>query len=980
MKKFILIPAGKRKAISLAAVFFITIHLAFSQTTVLTQSFDAATFPPTGWKNQKIAGPTLPGNWNRVIAGMNPTNTPHSGAGEARFNSANYLAGTTADLVTNAIDLSTTGIYTVSFWIYRDNSASAAADKLDVYVNTIQNSAGGSLIGTIYRNRSQSPAETANGWYQYTYTIPAGYSGSANYIAFRATSGFGGNIFLDDIAVVRYTATLPACLGTYSPATGSSGVCRNTALSWSSVLFASGYKLTMGTNAPDYNNLINNLDLGNINSYTLPLLSASTTYNWKLIPYNIYGSPSGCDFKSFSTGAGLCYCTPEYIEASCVSEDFIDNFSTTGATTNIVNNGTGCSADGVNNYAYFSSLTVTASQASSFNISMQSGSDFPEGFGIWADWNQDGDFSDASEFLYASPSASTSAFNTTVTVPETALTGVTRLRIRCQFGLAPTATQSCESMEDGETEDYNIQVTPCTATTWFADADADTYGNAAVTVNACAQPAGYVAVNTDCNDASASVHPGLTDICNAVDDDCDALYDEDAVFTNYFPDADMDSYGSSSASATSSCSAIAGAVTNNTDCNDGNSAVFPGAAESCNGIDDNCTGGIDEGLTFISYYQDLDADTYGNSAVTSSTCNGAPVGYVIDNADCNDGDPTVHPGAAEVCNAVDDNCSGAADEGLTFQTSYQDSDADTYGNAAVSIYSCNAISPGYVPDHTDCNDAAAAVHPGSTEICNGIDDNCNASVDEGVINTTVSASGSLSFCTPGSVTLIATSGYTTYQWKKNGVNIAGATHPTYKAKATGNYTVVITSGSCSATSSVSAVNAVKAPKSTITVSGGLDLCPTGSVVLKGVNGSGISYQWYKNGSAISGAVSRNYTAISTGSYVVRVTNSTGCFKDSPASVVYSSCRITDDSAVMLEIYPNPASTSFNLMYSGIEDKGDAILQITDLVGNIVYSAALSLEKEGSLAIAIPDNTASGIYTVHLIFGHQELIKQLMITR
>jgi hypothetical protein len=64
---------------------------------------------------------------------------------------------------------------------------------------------------------------------------------------------------------------------------------------------------------------------------------------------------------------------------------------------------------------------------------------------------------------------------------------------------------------------------------------------------------------------------------------------------------------------------------------------------------------------------------------------------------------------------------------------YRDADGDGYGDVAVTAPSCDGAAPaGHVVDATDCNDAAASAHPGGAEVCDGIDNDCNGLVDEGV--------------------------------------------------------------------------------------------------------------------------------------------------------------------------------------------------------------------------------------------------------
>ncbi|HTF87032.1 MAG TPA: MopE-related protein [Planctomycetota bacterium] len=273
----------------------------------------------------------------------------------------------------------------------------------------------------------------------------------------------------------------------------------------------------------------------------------------------------------------------------------------------------------------------------------------------------------------------------------------------------------------------DVTIAP-SATMWHPDADLDGYGDAFNSVQSCAQPAGFIANGTDCNDGNGAINPGATEVCDGADNDCDGQTDE-GVGAIWFQDFDGDGYGNA-AMPLQACTQPSGYVATSTDCNDNNVAINPGATEVCDGADNDCDGQTDEGAIGPVWYRDFDGDGYGNPSITQQACS-MPLGYVSDSTDCNDNNNAINPGATEVCDGADNDCDGFTDEGLgTFW--FQDFDGDGYGNPNVSQQACTQPS-GYVADATDCNDNAFGINPGATEVCDGADNDCDGLTDEGAI-------------------------------------------------------------------------------------------------------------------------------------------------------------------------------------------------------------------------------------------------------
>jgi hypothetical protein len=181
----------------------------------------------------------------------------------------------------------------------------------------------------------------------------------------------------------------------------------------------------------------------------------------------------------------------------------------------------------------------------------------------------------------------------------------------------------------------------------------------------------------DCDDDDPNVNPGLPEVPDLIDNDCNGLTDD----TTELYDDDGDGFSEAEG-----------------DCNDDNVTTYPGAEEVADGQDNDCDGDVDEGTTA----DDSDGD-----------------GYTIPAGDCDDNDATVYPNAPEGEDGIDNDCNGLIDD----TTSVYDDDGDGYCENDTTCLG------GWTPG--DCNDGDPDAYPGNVEVLNGADDDCDGIVDNG---------------------------------------------------------------------------------------------------------------------------------------------------------------------------------------------------------------------------------------------------------
>ena len=289
---------------------------------------------------------------------------------------------------------------------YCTSKGNSVADEYigRVQLGTINNASTG---GTGYSDFTSISTNLSKGT-AYTITVTPTWTGTAYAEGFAVWIDYNGDKDFDDAGELvwsRTASTATPATGTFTiPATAITGATR--------------MRVSMKYNGVP--TACEAFSYGEVEDYTVNLQTGGTT--------------------------PVTYCTSK---GNSVSDEYIGRVQL-GTINNASTGGTG--------YTDFTSISTNLVKSSSNTITVTptwTGTAYSEGYAVWIDYNQDGDFADSGELVWSKTASTATPATGSFTVPATALSGATRMRVSMKYNAVPTA---CEAFSYGEVEDYTVNI------------------------------------------------------------------------------------------------------------------------------------------------------------------------------------------------------------------------------------------------------------------------------------------------------------------------------------------------------------------------------------------------------------------------------------------------------------------------------------------------------------------------------------------
>jgi hypothetical protein len=676
--------------------------------------------------------------------------------------------------------------------------------------------------------------------------------------------------------------------------------------------------------------LIERADSATGDFYSIAFVPANTTTfvdefapafhncKYRIKPINTAASFS----NEVNVNTGLSYCRPHYATKDCTPAIYMDDYAISRNGVKLLENlASGCPGD---NHSDFTSKTVELVRGFTYDFSIRMGRNPDQSYqkqytGIFIDFNQDGDWSDAGELVYQGDQSTPFIVNGNFTIPAGAKTGTTRMRVRSQdYWSDYPVKDPCERREWGEAEDYTVIIlaapsltiqsigttTLCagqTTTLTYQTGTAFTAGN--IFTAYLSDVTGQFATETPVGSVTA-VSGGTITITIPVNTPAGNGYKirlrSSVPATTSNPAATSITIAAlpavpviTAGGPVSFCTG--GSVILTSTASSGNQWYKDGVA--INGaVNTTYTANASGSYTVRSTNA---AGCFATSAASVVTVNALPAVPAITAGGpvsfCTGGNVVLTSSAATGNQWYKD---GVVITGA-INTTYT---AATSGNYSVTII--NAAG---------CTATATAL----TVTANALP-----------AVPVITAGGSTTFCTGGNVVLTSSSA-TGNQWLKDGVVITGAVNTTYTANASGSYTVRVTNPTgCITTSAASAITVnTTPPKPTITRN-------SGELLSNATAGN----QWHMDGNAIAGATANNFRPSASAVFTVQVTQN-GCASPLSDGYYFLITGIAGPDAWenKIQVFPNPLQ---NKLYINNRLNNSLKAQLYDITGKEIITTQL----------------------------------------